>query len=138
MKYSTLPTLEWVKRVNRSWLVKSHLNDHAEAWLEYLAANDPARLLPSCQAARAMCALRGPFDDPKPWFYAGLFSLATAAEANQFLATHRVTRATVPAMADDESVKLWLDRVSKETRELLDRLCDGVAEVVAHLPLNQS
>jgi hypothetical protein len=76
-----------------------------------------------------MCAHRRPFDDPKPWFYAGLFSLATAAEAKQFLATHRITKATVPAMADDEDVVLWLDRVGPETHELLDRLRNGLAQI---------
>lgn len=127
--HSTLPPIDWVKRVNRSWLVKSHLNDHAEAWLQYLAEADDGRLLPSCQAARTMCSLRRPFDDPKPWFYAGLFSLATAAEAKQFLETHRITKATVPAMAEDEDVILWLDRVGPETHALLDRLRDGLAQV---------
>jgi hypothetical protein len=121
--------MDWVKRVNRSWLVKGHLNDHAENWLQYLTVADDGRLLPSCLAARAMCAHRRPFDDPKPWFYAGLFSLATAAEAKQFLATHRITKATVPAMADDEDVVLWLDRVGPETHELLDRLRNGLAQI---------
>lgn len=29
--------------------------------------------------------------DPKPWFYAGLFSLATADEARRMLASHPLT-----------------------------------------------
>ncbi len=118
-----------MKRVNRSWLVKSNLNDHADAWLEHLATANDGRLMSCCEAARAMCNLRKPQEDPKPWFYAGLFSLATAAEAKQFLATHRITKATVPAMAHDEEVILWLDRVGPETHELLCRLRDGLTQI---------
>jgi hypothetical protein len=75
-----------------------------------------------------MCGLRGHLEDPKPWFYAGLFSPATATEARRFLADHRITKATVPSMADDEDVMLWIDRVGPETRELLERLRQGLAE----------
>ena len=124
---STAP--EWVKRVNRSWIVRDHLADHAEAWIDHLAALDDGRLHPSCEAARAMCGLRERLEDPKPWFYAGLFSLATAEEARRFLAIHNTTMATVPVMEDDADVNLWLDRVGPETRELLGRLRHGLARI---------
>lgn len=39
---------DWVKRVNRSWIVHNNLNDQAEAWVDYLIAHDDARLQPSC------------------------------------------------------------------------------------------
>jgi hypothetical protein len=114
--------IDWATRVNRSWLVRSNLNDHAEAWLKHLASLDDGRLLRSCEIARALCDIRQPDSDPKPCFYAGLFQLATAEEAKRFLETHRVTKSLVPAMADDPEVRLWLDRVGPETRELLARL----------------
>ena len=117
-----MPPVEWVKRVNRSWIVHNNLNDQAEAWVTYLADLNDERLEPSCELARTMCDLRDPLDDPKPWFYAGLFHFATAAEAKRFLDTHRVTKATVLTMVDDESVGLWIARISPETCELLDRL----------------
>jgi len=120
--------IDWVKRVNSSWLVRSNLNEHADAWLQYLAELDDGRLLTSCETARMMCDLRQPQDDPKPWFYAGLFYQASVAEARRFLATHRVTRATVPAMVNDDDVNLWIDRVGPETRELLARLRQGLAK----------
>ena len=126
--------IDWATRVNRSWLVRSNLNDHTEAWLNYLSALDDGRLLKSCEFARAMCDHRQPNDDPKPWFYSGIFQLATAAEARRFLDTHRVTKATVPTMADDPEVHLWLDRVGPETRELLARLRQGLAEVWRIIP----
>ncbi len=121
--------VDWAQRVNRSWLVRSNLNDHTEAWLNYLASLDDGRLLKSCQIARSMCDYRQHDDDPKPWFYSGVFQLATASEAKRFLDTHRVTKATVPAMADDPEVHLWLDRVGPETRELLARLRLGLARL---------
>jgi len=114
--------VDWVRRINRSWIVHNNLNDQADAWITYLADLGDGRLNSSCEIARSMCDLRDSLDDPKPWFYAGLFHLATAAEAKRFLDTHRVTKATVPTMVDDESVRLWIDRISPETCELLDRL----------------
>jgi hypothetical protein len=123
-----MPPVDWVKRVNRSWIVHNNLNDQAEAWVHYLADLRDGRLDPSCIIARNMCDLRDPLDDPKPWFYAGLFHLATFAEAKRFLDLHRVTKATVPVMADDESVNLWINRISPETRELLERLRTALVE----------
>ena len=120
--------VDWVKRVNRSWIVHNNLNDQADAWVTYLADLGDARLDSSCEIARTMCDLRDPLDDPKPWFYAGLFHLATEAEAKRFLETHRVTKATVPTMVDDESVHLWIARISPETRELLDRLRNALVQ----------
>lgn len=129
--HSSLPTPDWVKRVNCSWLVRGGLRENAEAWLEYLAKLDDGRLLPSCEAARAMCGMRDPLEDPKPWFYAGLFSLATADEARRFLNVHRVTKAIVPTMVDDDEVVLWLDRVGSETRELVLQLRARLARLMA-------
>ena len=123
--------LEWARRVNQSWIVRSNLNDHADAWLDYLAEVNDGRLAKSCSTARAMCGLRNFYDDPKPWFYAGLFSLATAAEAKRYLDTHRITKASVPAMIDDEGVNLWIDRVGPDTSELLDRLRAGVTKILS-------
>lgn len=126
--FAHMPPVDWVKQVNRSWIVHNNLNDQADAWVSYLANLDKERLERSCGIARTMCDLRDPLDDPKPWFYSGLFNLATAAEARRFLDTHRVTKATVPTMADDESVHLWIDRISPETRELLERLRVALAQ----------
>ena len=129
--HSTLPTPDWVKRVNNTWIVRGGLNQNAEGWLEHLARCDDGRMLPSCNAARAMCGMRDPLEDPKPWFYAGLFSLATAEEARRFLGVHRVTKACVPAMEEDEEVVLWLDRVGPEARQLVLQLRAGLARLMA-------
>ena len=120
--------VDWVRRINRSWIVHNNLNDQADAWITYLADLGDGRLNSSCEIARSMCDLRDSLDDPKPWFYAGLFHLATEAEAKRFLETHRVTKATVPTMVEDESVRLWIARISVETRELLERLRNALIE----------
>lgn len=125
--HSQLPPVEWVKRVNNSWLVRGGLDARTREWLDYLASCDDGRLLPSCEAARAMCGLREKLEDPKPWFYAGLFSRATAAEAARFLQPYRITTAALPSMAGDENVILWLDRVGDETRDLVLRLRTSLA-----------
>ena len=129
--YKALPSIDWVKRVNRTWLTKGGLNEHADAWMKHLAACGNGRLKHSCENARAMCSLRNPLDDPKPWFYSGLFSLATAEEAKRFISTHRITKAAIPSMHNDEDVILWLDRVGPETLELIERLRAGIARLKA-------
>lgn len=126
--HAHLSPVDWAKRINRSWIVHNNLNDQAEKWVAYLADLHDGRLERSCQIARNMCDLRAPLDDPKPWFYSGLFHLATAPEAKRFLDVHRVTKATVPTMADDDGVLLWINRISPETRVLLDRLRDALNE----------
>jgi hypothetical protein len=126
---SNMPPIEWAGRVNQSWFVRGGLKEHAADWMKHLMTVDDGRLLSSCEAARAMCSLRERMLDPKPWFYAGLFSLATADEARRFLETHRVTRAAIPSMRGDESVVLWLDRVGPETRELIQRLRDAIRRI---------
>ena len=126
---SNMPPIEWAGRVNQAWFVRGGLKEHATDWMKYLMQEDDGRLLPSCEAARTMCGLRDPLEDPKPWFYAGLFSLATAEEARRFLETHRVTKAVIPSMQDDENVMLWHDRVAPETRELIQRLREGIRRI---------
>lgn len=117
-----LEPVEWARKVNSRWIVHNNLDQSADSWIDHLQATDPARLLRSCGLARAMCGMRGPLDDPKPWFYSGLFHEATAEEANRFLSRYRVTRATVPTMQDDEAVLLWRDRISPETKILVERM----------------
>lgn len=124
-----LPPREWARRVNRAWIVHGGLADHAEQWLNHLANLNDGREESACAAAMKMCDLRNPMDDPKPWFYAGLFCLADNGEAKQFLLTHRVTKAVVPSMRGDEEVRLWEERAGEETHALLERLREGVRSI---------
>ena len=82
----------WVKRVNNRWIVHRDLNRNAGLYLDHLAQTDQPRLVSSCRNAHLMTSWCDPMDDPKPWFYSGLFSLITPEEAGTFLADHWLTR----------------------------------------------
>ena len=131
-----LPPIEWVKRVNDTWLVRDGLDAAANKWLAHLQDTDARRLAAACAAARAMCDLRDRLADPKPWFYAGLFSVATAEEIRSFIPGHQVTQAAVPAMWGDPSIRSWLVRVGEETKELIRDLRAGLARAGGGDPLN--
>jgi|688.fasta_scaffold282474_3 hypothetical protein len=123
---ANMPPVDWVMRVNSAWLVRGGLDVAAGRWIEHLRATDPERLEASCMAAREMCRMRQPLVDPKPWFYAGLFSLATPDEVAGFIPGYRITKAAVPSMEHDDEVLLWLDRVGDETRVLIGELRGGL------------
>jgi len=122
---SDLPA--WARRVNGCWFVRGGLDETTEAWLVHLEQTDPVRLLASCEIARDLS--RGPdhTHDPKPWFYAGLFSLATEKEARTYLTAHRFTAAAIPALAQDPTLNQWAATLSPASRELLARLREAVA-----------
>lgn len=82
----------WAKRVNSRWIVHGDLNRNAGLYLDHLALTDQPRLVASSRNAHLMTGWCDPMEDPKPWFYSGLFSLATTEEAGTFLADHWLTR----------------------------------------------
>ena len=108
---------EWVKRVNRRWIVRNGLAESAAAWLDYLHSCGNGRAMAACEAAWRMTWMRGSAEDPKPWFYAGLFSGATAEEARRFLADHALTAAAVAPESDPLPPEL-----SASTAGLVERL----------------
>jgi hypothetical protein len=128
--FPDLPPLDWVWRVNSTWIVHGKLNEHAASWLNHLATLDDDRLIPSCEIARAMCEIRNHLGDPKPWFYAGLFSLATDDEARRFLASHPITKASIPALKDDMETARWMDQIGPETQDLISRLRQALARIL--------
>lgn len=130
--------VEWASRVNKRWIVHHGLGTRADEWMGYLAATDPNRLRRACEAARFMVRVCDELGDPKPWFYAGLFSAATEPEARRFLAGHRLTTATVPSMACDPEVESWVASLCDETRELLESLRKGLRLAVAGTPEDSS
>jgi len=123
--------IEWASRVNQRWIVHHGLGTRAEDWLRHLAETDPQRLRRSCEAAHSMVRKSGDESDPKPWFYAGLFSTASADETRKFLAGHRLTTATVPAMKEAPEVKEWENSLCTETCGLLKRLRSSLSEMNA-------
>lgn len=126
--------VEWAGRINRRWIVHHGLGQRAEDWIAHLAKTDPRRLKKSCRIARKMIEAWGEMGDPKPWFYSGLFHLASEDEAKHFLAGHRLTKATVASMSDDEEVKTWESGLCAETNALLQRLRIALAATGERVP----
>jgi hypothetical protein len=114
----------WAKRANARWIVHHNLSRNAEAYLGHLAQRDERRLLLSCRNAYLMVWLRDSMDDPKPWFYSGLFSLTTPIEADRFLANHWLTR-TLADRGDQSS----LENLKEITREKLQRIQEAMAKL---------
>ncbi len=118
----TLDEIAWARRVNGQWIVREGFRQIAASYLDALAAREPDRLVRSCARARQMLDRREPLDDPKPWFYAGLFSLATAAEAAEFLRDRDFTLACLPAHDALDLGSMDLESVSEETRATIARI----------------
>jgi hypothetical protein len=124
----------WVRRVNGRWIVHETLRQCAADYLDHLERIDPERLARSCRNARHLAEGQGYLEDPKPWFYAGLFSLATIPEAEQFLADHAFTLAAIPSLAESMPKCLKRDSVGEETWRKICRIRAAVAEVTADSP----
>jgi hypothetical protein len=121
----------WVRGVNARWLVHHGLREDAAAYLDHLAAVDPGRLRRSCSMARSMVQRSGSANDPKPWFYAGLFGLATAEEGRRYLAGHEFTRAAIPELAEALGSDFTPVRVGEATWALIERIRAALEQVAA-------
>lgn len=91
------------RRINRTWIVRGELSQNTARYLEALEARDPALLREVC--ARAVAAAQQASQeqrDPKPDFYASLFSRATAEERELYLKEHAWTRKKSAELASGE------------------------------------
>lgn len=119
----------WTRRANARWIVHHDVGRNAESYLGHLAQADQRRLVPSCRNAYLMVWLRDAREDPKPWFYSGLFSLTTADEAEKFLANHWLTRIVtarpgeIPAIARESVGEITLEKI-RRIQEAMARLPD--------------
>lgn len=118
----TSDPIAWARAINPVWKVRHGLEQVAEAWMDHLQATDPVRLRICCEIAALLARGPGYGADPKPWFYGGLFSLATRDEGQRFLANHRLTSAIIPALAHEPKSERWVAGLSAVTRELIERL----------------
>ena len=115
--------VQWARRLNGRWIVNNKLNDSAAAWMEHVGEADPERLARSCQLAHVLVHTLDPAEDPKPWFYGALFSLATPWEAGKFLAGHPLLASVVPALQSG-GLPATLESVNDTTRRKILRLRD--------------
>lgn len=125
-KFDAIP---WARRVNSRWIVHHGLREAAQQYLDHLERTDPNRLARSCLNARQLTGKAGAAEDPKPWFYAGLFSLATASEVKHFLKDHSFTASAIPALAGEPSLADALANASAETRIKIARIREAVQRI---------
>lgn len=130
-KKAPVDYIGWAYRVNDTWLVHGGLDSDAAAYLDHLAEEDPVRLRRSCERAWRLVNSRGEFEDPKPWFYSGLFSLATAEEAGRFLSGHPFVAAVIPSPAGLPEPSELADAAEK-TREKIALIRDKIAGLARH------
>ncbi len=123
--------IAWARRINPVWKVRHGLDQVAEEWMDHLQAADPERLRICCEIAAFLSRGPGYGSDPKPWFYGGLFSLATREEGLRFLSNHRLTSAIIPALAHEPKSEQWVAGLSVVTRELIKRLRTAIGNEVA-------
>jgi len=114
-------TIAKVQRVNQRWIVHGKLRDNASAYLAHLQKTDPARLQKGCAMALHMVQHKKTLiRDPKPLFYAGLFSAATRGEIDLYLRDHPMTRAISLMLHGDKSGRIALPEQAR-------KLADGIA-----------
>lgn len=121
--------VDWVRRVNSRWIVHGNLDQTAAAYMDYLAGIDGGRLRRSCRHAHWLVHSMEPAEDPKPWFYGGLFSLATSAEAERFLAPHPFLRSVVPSGAGHQPVDQGLESTGGFTADRILRVRRALARL---------
>jgi hypothetical protein len=121
----------WVRRANSRWVVHHGLEANTESYLDHLAEEDPERLRESCSAAYLLVQERPTDEDPKPWFYSGLFSLATAAEIRTYLSHHWLVRMSVTSSADGLAQNAAGHAVSDQTLRKIHRIREAVARIRA-------
>lgn len=117
-----------VRRVNQSWIVRGRLKETAAAWIDHLRLTDPTRLEKSCWLALFLTRYRkNLLRDPKPLFYAGLFTFATRREIAARLDPHPMTRAICLLLHGDDS---GCDDLAYPARELAEGIAAEIRTIV--------
>jgi len=129
LPHETMPPdhVAWAKRVNSRWIVHRDLNRNAGLYLDHLARTDQPRLVSSCRNAHLMTGWCDPMEDPKPWFYSGLFSQTTPEEARTFLAEHWLTR--IVTASPGELAATSPENVAETTLEKIQRIQMALAKL---------
>jgi len=88
------------RRINRTWIVRGHLAENTARYLDDLETRDPALLRTVCErAVTAAHQASKEQRDPKPDFYAWIFSRATEEERERYLRDHNWTRQRAEELA---------------------------------------
>lgn len=93
------PLIERAKRINRTWIVRDGLAENTRRYLAMLEDHRPDVLARVCaRAVQAAHAASADTRDPKPDFYAALFSEASPEERTVYLKDHLWTRTRAKAL----------------------------------------
>ncbi|RYD30635.1 MAG: hypothetical protein EOP86_19575 [Verrucomicrobiaceae bacterium] len=122
--------IDWAADINARWICHGHLPETAARWMEHLRSTAPMRLAASARHAYDLVKAAGDAGDPKPWFYAGLFSLSTAEEQEVWLSGHPFTAAAVGG----RGLTLQPGRVGEDTARLLTRIQSALGAMTAPPP----
>lgn len=122
-------SVAWARQVNARWIVHHGLKDAAQRYMDHLEGLDPARLRRCCERAHRLMTERAATEDPKPWFYAGLFSLATRDEAERFLSDHWFTASCIPSIADSLGAAITPAGVGPDARAKYARIQEAVRQL---------
>ncbi len=87
------PSIARAQLINRTWFVRGGLAENTQRYLAMLEKERPQILARACaRAVRAASAASAQGKDPKPDFYAALFSEASDEERTVYLKDHLWTR----------------------------------------------
>jgi hypothetical protein len=88
------------RRINRTWIVRGQLAHNTADYLDDLEARDPVLLRTVCELAVAGASRASKEQrDPKPDFYAWIFSRSTEEEREKYLRDHAWTRRRAAELA---------------------------------------
>ena len=133
MKEAETPDqVAWARRINSRWIVHHGLGESAGAYLDYLAKTDPQRLERSCRIAQQL-ARQAKQEDPKPWFYAGLFSQANVDEARQFLADRWFTISAIPALTAELGSTIPPGAMGAAAREKIQQIREALSALLVSM-----
>ena len=121
--------VDWARGINGRWICHADLSETASRWMNHLAATAPDRLAASARQAFHLVKASGKACDPKPWFYAGLFSLATAEEQQEWLSRHPFTAAVVGRHGSAFLEDLAHHAVADDTARLVVRIQEALDAV---------
>lgn len=126
----------WACRLNERWIVHHGLDQRAKAYMDHLSKVDPRRLERSCRLAHHLARQAAP-EDPKPWFYAGLFSLATVEEAREFLANHWFTLSAIPSLPAELCPGTAAGAIGQAARDKIARIRQALSCLLASAQDNE-
>jgi hypothetical protein len=100
---SGIDPVSQARRINRTWIVRGGLAENTARYLDDLESRDPALERAVCELAIAAASLASREQrDPKPDFYASIFSRSTEEEREKYLQDHSWTRQRAAELAANQ------------------------------------